>query len=163
MTDDDRPPDVPDERPAWLDHLDVLVGAWDTMATFDAGFLGPGTPATAAAGRTTFEWLDGRRFLVQRVDNEHPDFPRALTVVGAGAEPDTFTQRYYDSRGVERVYGMGFDGRRWRLWRESPGFWQRYTGVLSGDGRTITGAWEASADGREWRHDFGLTHTRAAY
>lgn len=26
------------------------------------------------------------------------------------------------------------------------------------DGATITGAWEYSADGREWSHDFTLTY-----
>lgn len=160
MADTDPPQDVPDERPAWLDRLDALLGEWDTEAVFDAGFLGPGSAEMRAAGRTSFEWLDGRQFLIQRIGNEHPAFPRAIAVIGAGPEPDTFTQRYYDSRGVERLYLMSFDGREWKLWREAPGFWQRYTGVLSGDGGTITGAWETSTDGHEWRHDFQLTHTR---
>ncbi|GAA4471554.1 hypothetical protein [Phytohabitans houttuyneae] len=162
MADTDTPPDVPDERPAWLDRLDALLGEWDTEAVFDAGFLGPDSAEMRAAGRTSFEWLDGRRFLIQRIGNEHPAFPRAVAVIGAGPERDTFTQRYYDSRGVERLYQMSFDGREWKLWREAPGFSQRYSGLLSPDGGTITGAWEASADGREWRHDFRLTHTRPA-
>jgi hypothetical protein len=162
MTSTDTPQDVPGGRPTWLDRLDALVGQWDTEAVFDAGFLGPGSAELTARGRASVEWLDGRFFLIQRITNEHPAFPRAITVMGAGAEPGTFTQRYYDSRGVERLYQMSFDGRAWRLWREAPGFWQRYTGVLAADGRTITGAWEASADGREWRHDFRLTHTRTA-
>jgi hypothetical protein len=57
---------------------------------------------------------------------------------------------------------MTIDGGILKLWREAPGFWQRYTGVISGDGTTITGAWECSADGREWKHDFGLTYIKAA-
>ncbi|MEU6720487.1 hypothetical protein ABZ897_54310 [Nonomuraea sp. NPDC046802] len=51
-------------------------------------------------------------------------------------------------------------GREWRLWREAPGFWQRYVGTISEDGTTITRAWEASADGRQWRHDFNLTYVK---
>jgi hypothetical protein len=42
----------------------------------------------------------------------------------------------------------------------SPGFWQRYTGVLSGDGRMIEGAWEGSADGAQWKHDFDLNYIK---
>lgn len=160
MASGDKPSDVPEKRPGALDHLDVLVGRWETEATFDAGFFGPDSPETKGRGRTSFEWLDGRFFLVQRFDNEHPDAPNGQTVIGLGEEPETFTQHYYDSRGVARVYQMSFDGREWRLWRMAPGFSQRYTGILGDDGNTITGAWEASTDGRQWRHDFRLTHTR---
>jgi len=38
--------------------------------------------------------------------------------------------------------------------------WQRYTGHISEDETTIKGAWEASADGREWKHDFALTYIK---
>ncbi len=55
---------------------------------------------------------------------------------------------------------MSLDGRVWKLWRAAPGFWQRYTGQISEDGDTITGAWEGSADGQEWKHDFGLTYIK---
>jgi hypothetical protein len=43
---------------------------------------------------------------------------------------------------------------------EAPGFWQRYAGVFAADGKTIEGAWERSADGSEWQHDFRLTYTK---
>jgi hypothetical protein len=55
---------------------------------------------------------------------------------------------------------MALGGRTLKLWREAPGFWQRYTGEMSEDGTTITGAWEGSADGQEWKHDFGLTYIK---
>jgi hypothetical protein len=132
-------------------------------ATFGAGSFGPGSPAITARGdRTTFTWLEGRFFLIQRFTAEHPAAPSGIAIIGAGPEPGTFTQHYYDSRGVARIYQMTLDGGVWKLWREAPGFWQRYTGVISGDGTAITGAWESSADGRRWSHDFGLTYTRTA-
>jgi hypothetical protein len=159
MTSIDDPRDVAGGRPAALDRLDVLVGVWETEATFEAGFLGPDTPETRCHGRTTFEWLDGGFFLTQRIVNDDP-VPSAITIIGPSGEADTFAQHYYDSRGVARVYQMTLDGQEWKLWRESPGFWQRYTGVIAEDGTTITGAWQASVDGREWRHDFDLMYTR---
>jgi hypothetical protein len=153
---------VPAGRPASLDRLDLLAGRWEIEASFQAGYFGPGTPAlTAPGGRTTFEWLEGRFFLIQRFTVDHPVAPSGITIIGLGGEPDTFEQHYYDSRGVARVYQMSLDGRTWKLWREAPGFWQRYTGVVSDDGTAIEGSWERSADGQEWKHDFGLTYVKA--
>lgn len=156
----DSPGDIPGERAASLDRLNVLVGQWETEATFEAGFFGPGSPGITGRGRTTFRWLEGRFFLAQHFVNEHPAAPSGITIIGASEERNTFAQHYYDSRGVARVYQMTLKGREWTLWREAPGFWQRYTGVISEDGTTITGAWEASADGRAWRHDFDLTYVK---
>ncbi len=55
---------------------------------------------------------------------------------------------------------MSLDGGIWNVWREAAGFWQRFTGVIAGDGSVIKGAWEASADGLEWKHDFGLAYLK---
>jgi hypothetical protein len=130
-------------------------------ASCAAGYFGPGTPPiTGRGGRTTFEWLEGRFFLTQRFVSEHPAAPSGIAIIGAGAGPQTFEQHYYDSRGVGRVYQMSLDGRVWKLWREELGFWQCYTGQISDDGTTIKGAWEGSADGHEWKHDFGLTYIK---
>jgi hypothetical protein len=155
------PGDVPAGRPTSLDRLDVLVGEWEMEATFEGGYFGPGSPAiTARGGRTTFEWLEGRFFLIQRFVAEHPAAPNGIAIIGAAPEPETFIQHYYDSRGVTRLYQMTLGGNVWKLWREAPGFWQRYTGTISSDGTTITGSWEGSPDGQEWKHDFGLTYTK---
>lgn len=157
----DSPGDIPTERPASLDRLDVLIGQWEMEASFAAGYFGPGTPPiTGRGGRTTFEWLAGSFFLTQRFVNEQPAAPSGIAIIGASTDPETFEQHYYDSRGVARVYQMSLEGGVWKLWREAPGFWQRYTGELSADGTTIKGAWEGSADGREWKHDFDLTYIR---
>lgn len=157
----DSPGDVPAERPASLDRLDVLIGRWEMEASFGAGYFGPGTPAfTGRGGLTTFEWLEGRFFLTQRFVNEHPAAPSGISIIGPAAASENFEQHYYDSRGVARTYQMSLEGRVWRLWREAPRFWQRYTGEISEDGTTIKGAWEGSADGREWKHDFALTYIK---
>jgi hypothetical protein len=156
----DIPGDIPDERLVSLDRLNVLVGQWETEATFKAGFLGPGSPETTSRGRASIQWLEGRFFLIQRFVNEHPAVPSGIAIIGTSEERNTFAQHYYDSRGVARGYQMTLEGREWKLWREAPGFWQRYIGAISEDGTTITGAWEAYADGREWKHDFDLTYVK---
>jgi hypothetical protein len=155
--------DVPAGRPPVLDRLEVLIGQWDVQASFAAGYFGPDTPAvTAGGGRTTFEWLDGRFFLIQRFVTEHPAAPSGIAIIGLDEQPETFSQHYYDSRGVARVYQMSLADGTWRLWRDAPGFWQRFRGVVSADGATIEGAWDFSADGRDWKRDFGLTYVKAA-
>jgi hypothetical protein len=158
------PGDLPGQRPASLDRLDVLIGQWEMEASFGAGAFGPGNPAvTDRSGRATFAWLEGRYFLTQRWTVDNPAAPDGIAIIGAGPAPETFSQPYYDSRGVSRVYTMSLDGGVLKIWRDAPGFWQRYTGVISGDGATIEGAWEGSLDGREWKHDFGLTYHRTAH
>jgi hypothetical protein len=85
--------------------------------------------------------------LAQRFVNEHPAAPSGIAIIGAGADPQIFEQHYYDSRGVARVYQMSLDGGAWKVWREAPGFWQRYTGEISEDGT------RSRAPGRRQRTD----------
>lgn len=154
------PADIPDSRPSEVTALGALAGEWELEASFDAGSFGPGSAPVTGRGRTTFEWVDGEFFLLQRFSVEDPAAPSGIAVIGAGPAPGTLTQHYYDSRGVERVYQMSLDGGVWKLWREAPGFSQRFTGTLASGGRTIEGAWEASPDGSQWRHDFRLTYRK---
>jgi hypothetical protein len=155
----DSPSDIPAARPPALTRLDALLGEWEMEAYFQADYFAPGSPpVTARGGRTTFEWLVGEFFLIQRFAVDDPA-PSGIAIIGAAPELETFTQHYYDSRGVARDYQMSLEKGVWKLWRDAPGFRQRYAGVFSDDG-TITGAWEGSSDGNEWTHDFALNYTK---
>jgi hypothetical protein len=55
---------------------------------------------------------------------------------------------------------MSFGANVWKIWREAPGFSQRFSATLSDDGTLIMGTWEKSPDGTSWEHDFDLTYTR---
>lgn len=156
----DEPADVPAGRATSLSRLEPLLGVWDMEATFDAGYFGPDSPAvTSREGRTVFEWLSGGHFLLQHFTVDNPAAPSGLAVIGATSEDDgTFSQDYYDSRGVARVYQMHLDNNIWTLTRHAPGFCQRYTGTISDDRQRITGAWDHSPDGINWRHDFALNY-----
>jgi hypothetical protein len=146
------PEDVPVIRPPWLDELGVLAGEWETEARLPQG-------PTTVRGLTTFEWLGGQHYLIQRFWAGHPAAPDGLAIIGASAD-GRFSQRYYDSRGVHRVYAMTLGAGVWRLWRDAPGFWQRYAGALADGGTTISGAWQLSKDGVNWDHDFDLSYHR---
>jgi hypothetical protein len=139
-----------------LDELDVFVGEW-AMTTS----LVP-DPADAPRARTSFEWLPGKRFLVQRWDVEHPDAPDGIAIIGLAPTGAGYLQHYFDSRGVARVYAMTFADDVWTLERHAaaPDFSQRFTGTFDHDHNTIVGRWESASDSSGWRPDFDLTYTR---
>ena len=130
-------------------------------ASFEGDYFAPGSPPfTARGGRTTFEWLVGTFFLVQRFAWDNPAAPSGIAIIGPAPQTEAFVQHYYDSRGVARVYQMSLNEGGWKLWREAPGFWQRFSGVFSTDGATVRGVWEGSHDGGQWKHDFALTYIK---
>jgi hypothetical protein len=137
-----------------LERLEPFVGDWTVEA-----FGGHAT--------TSFEWtLDGR-FLLQRAEIPVAEAPDALCVIAVSADGAGYTQHYFDSRGVVRLYAMTFDDGAWTLSRTTPDFspltfWQRFAGRFAGDGRSISGAWETCGDGSTWEHDFDMVYTKVA-
>ncbi len=95
--------------------LQPLVGSWDVSVTF------PG--ADPAGGATTeFEFMDGGLFLVQRWTVPVPEAPDGIAVIGYDEGRGTLLQHYFDTRGVARVYEMGFEDGVWTLERTTPDF-----------------------------------------
>ena len=86
--------------------------------------------------------------------------PTATWVIGSDGAPEPCTALYQDSRGVSRVYRTSLVDGVWKVWRDAPGFWQRFTGTVDVDAGTIRGAWEGSKDGATWTHDFDLVFSR---
>lgn len=116
--------------------------------------------------RTTFEWMPGRKFVIQRWRAPDPA-PDGIAVIGFDRGRDTLLQHYFDSRGVARLYEMTFDEGIWTLERTRPDFSpldfsQRYFGRFGEDQMTITGNWQISHDGSTWEHDFELSYTKVA-
>ena len=142
-----------------LDRLQVFIGEWRLEAP---AFPIPAELAEAA--RATFEWTLDESFLLERSVIPGPVAPDGLCLVGLDGK-DGYTQHYFDSRGIARVYAMSFDGREWTLERNAPDFTplefhQRWSGTFSGDRNTIEGHWESSPDGRQWQLDFWLLYRR---
>ena len=143
-----------------LDHLDALVGQWETESTHRL------RPGLVVRGHATFEWLEGGHFLIWRARNEHPDFPDSISILGCqdadtpSDAADACSMHYFDSRGLSRVYILGAEPGVWRFWRDWPGFSQRFTGTLSADGKTITGLAEICQDGITWEADLHITYKR---
>lgn len=142
---------------AALERLGPFVGEWNLEFT---GFHAD--PSAVARGRSSFRRLEGGAFLLQHAEVPNSDFPSETAVMGPDETAGTWCMLYFDSRGVSRIYHMTLSGGIWTLWRNFPGFSQRFLGTFSDDGNTITGRWETSADGSTWEHDFNLTYTRVS-
>ena len=120
------------------DRLAPFIGEWTVTASL-----------SDQPGRATFEWILDGRFVIQRLEVPHPDAPDSIAIF------DGHVQHYFDSRGVTRRYEMTIEDGVWTLWRDEPGFAQRFTGTFSADGNTIAGAWELNG-----AKDFDLKYTR---
>jgi hypothetical protein len=140
-----------------LDQLAPLIGQWNieiTSLSFQED------PSAVVRGQSSFAWLEGGAFLLQHSEISASEFPRSTAVIGADDEAGIYRMLYYDSRGVSRIYRMTFSGGIWTLWRDSPGFHQRFHGTLGEDGQVISAYWEKSGDGSNWEKDFDLTYTK---
>ncbi|MEO7197142.1 MAG: hypothetical protein ABIZ50_01580 [Solirubrobacterales bacterium] len=139
-----------------LEPFRVLIGEWTIELTH------PKVEDTVVRGRTSYELLEGSRFLIQRAINEHPDFPDSLCVIGVMEGDEDLSMQYFDSRGVHRVYVIGFDGRELTLQRDAPGFAQRARAELIDDGSTLAGLWQLDRDEQGFRDDLAFTYRRAS-
>ena len=139
-----------------LRRLEPLVGEWAVEAKWPDGKPWPG------GGRVTFEWHASRAHLVERGTADLPEAPDNLSIIGCDAANGTYFQLYSDERGVCRVYEMSIGNGEWKLWRDGEPFSQRFTGIFSDDGNTITGRWEIAEDGMNYSTDFELIFRRSS-
>jgi hypothetical protein len=145
-----------------LAQLERFIGTWDVTANFGGQVMGGVT--------ATFEWLEGGAFVIERnLLEAAADVPAEILansplpttrIVGYDDSAETFTVLYADRRGVARVYQMRLTDNRWEVWRDAPGFGQRFIAEFDAEGNTIAGRWEISLDNQNWELDFPLTYTR---
>lgn len=145
-----------------LEQLDAFVGEWEITTSIDG--------QTLSSGRATFDWIEDGAFLVYHGEAgdtsemsaemvENSPLP-TVSIIGVDDSSEQYTMLYSDARGVFRVYQMTLSDGEWELWREAPGFSQRFTGTFNDACDTITGSWKKSEDGTNWEHDFDLTYTK---
>ncbi len=111
-------------------------------------------------GRSKVAWIEDGAYLMVRDEVERGEFPSGTWIIGGDDSRDDFTSLYHDSRGVSRVYQMSLVDGIWKIWREAPGFNQRFIGSFEPGGKAIAARWETSDDGSLWEKDFDLVYRR---
>ena len=137
------------DRDPRLEPFDILVGTWATEAThpmYDG----------VVRGETTWEWLEGGQFLVQRSRTDVELFPDSLSVIGAPEAGDGLVMEYFDSRGVRRTYRISFDDGVLRIWRDDPSFAQRFSTTPAPD--RFGGVWQLARTPGDWKDDLAITY-----
>ncbi len=140
-----------------LTSFEGLVGEWE-MELSQTSFLPD--PSDTIKGPVLIEWVQDGAFLLMRMGDKQPGPPQALWLISRDDATPNYTVLYYDTRSVSRVYEMSFSDGVWKMWKGSPGFWQRYEGRVSKNGKTIAAHWEKSSDGTTWEHDFDVRYTK---
>lgn len=130
-----------------LENLAFLIGKWDLQLVF------PSDPSTPVQAEATIDWLERGGFAVYRLGD-------SSWIIGPDDSTGEYSVLYHDGRGVSRVYQMSLDEKSWKMWRNSPGFSQRFHGNFNDDQSVIKALWEKSSDGDIWEHDFDLKYSR---
>jgi hypothetical protein len=117
-----------------LKVLDKLVGTWKISGESE--------------GETTYEWMEGGHFLIQRGHVTRPEGEFAyIQIIGydrmPGAESaENITGRLYTSNGDTLLYTSEADDKTVTIWMGEKGSPAVYKGEWSDDGNTLTGEWE---------------------
>jgi hypothetical protein len=138
-----------------LKPLAKLAGNWETVLRWSEDTHKLVGGPHEVTGEAVFEWLEGGRFLLYR-------FGPSRWIIGGDDSSSEFRVLYSDDRGVSRVYQMSLARGVWRMWRNAPGFYQRFEGRFTDEARTIKAHWERSTRGKLWIHDFDLTFHKSS-
>ena len=139
-----------------LEPFRVLIGSWTTSGTH--GLL----PDAVLRGHTSIEWLENGAFLLLRSELDDPRLPSTITIIASDDAVGECYMLTFDERGVSRKYDVSLHDNVWKWWRNAPGFFQRYQGIIGEDGNTIVCHGELSRDGVSWEKDLDLTYRRVA-
>jgi len=132
MSDQDYGQAVPTPNPD-LQSLDRLVGTWAV--------------SDGVQGTVSYEWLEGRFFLMQRFDFDHGGHRvKGIELIGHeqpfGGEPSVdIRSRIYDTLGNTFEYTYELIGDTLTIWGGERGSPAYYRGTFSADGNRVSGAW----------------------
>lgn len=146
-----------------MDAFEQLIGEWHAEGII------PAEPPMRILVEAKIERLG--TFIVLMSKGEPAEMPDTVSIIGGAPSGEPQPMRYFDSRGVERLYLTTVEGSMWRIWRapgedwtgrNGPGFDQRFFGEISSDGRAIAGRWErrTGGGGDRWELDFRIDYVR---
>jgi hypothetical protein len=140
---------------AALQSMSVCIGEWEMeISSIRAD------PSARVRGHASFRWAEGGAFVLFKAAVPDSPFPSQTSLMAPDDSAATYCMLYFDSRGVSRIYQMSLEEDVWKLWRNFPGFSQRFTATFREDHNVLEGAWEISTDGTSWEHDFNIKYMK---
>jgi len=147
-----------------MDAFEPLIGDWRVEGEI------PMEPPLRISGEAKIERMGS--FIVFRSAGDPAEVPDSIAIIGGAPEGQPQPMRYFDARGVERLYMTTLGASTWKIWRapgenwngpHGPGFNQRFTGEISADGAKIEARWERGMGtaGDEWEVDFPIRYSRS--
>lgn len=134
-------------------RLEVFVGKWNTEGQV---LTDSDIPAKLIAV-DTYEWLPGKFFLLHRVDAQiGEEKTEVLEIIGYDASSQTYRTHSFDSQGNSDTFQANLHDRIWTIEGKSA----RFKGEFSSDSNTLTGEWEQSSDGSNWKSWMNIKLTK---
>jgi hypothetical protein len=84
--------------------------------------------------------------------------PDAISIIDASETGDGLVMEYFDSRGVRRTYRVSLDDGLGRIWRDHPGFDQRFSATLGHD--RFEGLFQLAETPGDWQDDMKVIYRR---
>jgi hypothetical protein len=104
-------------------EFEPLIGEWHGVGEV------PAEPPLRVSVDAGIERLG--RFIVFRTVGEPAEMPDSISIVGGAPDSDPQPMRYFDSRGVARLFMMTVEGSTWRIWRAPGEDWNGLTAPAS--------------------------------
>ncbi len=71
------------------------------------------SPQAKVRGSASFKWIENGAFLLMHQGGEEE--PEATWLIGRDESTELFRVRYFDARGVSRIYEMSFKDGEWKM------------------------------------------------
>jgi hypothetical protein len=127
-----------------LKCLDRLVGTWNVSGE--------------AEGQVSYEWIEDGLFLMQRVDlDQGGQKNKGIEIIRYDEETGTLRSVFFTHTGKVLEYEYEMEDDTLIISMNIPGVCGEYIGTFSADGRSYTGSWEWSQDGRLMGYDTTMT------
>ena len=139
------------DRDLALQPFEALIGTWAMEAKHRL-------VDEVVTGTVTFEWLEGGHFILQRSHMDPELFPDGIGVIGAPEDGEGLVLESFDSRGARRTLGTAIEEGEWRIWRDAPGFDQRFSATLAPD--VFEGVFLLAETPGDWLEDMRVTYRR---
>lgn len=128
-----------------LKSLDKLAGVWEVTDPNNED---------AVEGELVFEWMAGRRFMIQQVNLAGA---KGLEIIGYDEASDTLRSHYFDSSGQIHRYGYEIVDDRIVVTMDMAVRKGRFTGTFASDGNSYSGCWVWGHNGDQMQYDRTMT------